>query len=103
MSKEKDRDRYLREHYGITLDEYWRLFALQGEVCAICGAPPRHRALSVDHDHHTQTVRGLLCYRCNRFLVGKWQTGELLRLAADYLDSDPDPIAEIRAQKEAGS
>lgn len=49
----------------------------QGGVCAICGRTEiktnkngKIQPLSVDHDHKTGAVRGLLCHRCND-LVGK--------------------------------
>ena len=63
----------LQKRFGLTLEEYDRLFAEQGGVCAICGNPEsardqwngRVRRLAVDHDHETGRVRGLLCGRCN--------------------------------------
>ncbi len=61
--------RYLKFHYSLTLADYDALLEKQGGVCAICGKPelhPRFRFLSVDHDHKTEKIRGLLCFRCNR-------------------------------------
>lgn len=59
--------------YGITADEYDRLFRLQGGRCAVCGRRPRTKRLAVDHDHATGAVRGLLCANneqgCNRAVV----------------------------------
>ena len=39
-----------------------------------------------DHDHRTGRKRGLLCFTCNRFILGKYATAEKLRSAADYLE-----------------
>lgn len=57
-----------RTAYGITLDEYERLFIEQNGLCAICKAEPIKYKLAVDHDHDTGAVRGLLCPPCNRAL-----------------------------------
>lgn len=54
--------------------------------CEICGNPPKKRALHRDHDHRTGKQRGLLCWTCNRFILGKYATAAKLRSAADYLD-----------------
>lgn len=57
--------------YGITPEEYERLFLAQGGVCAVCfekETAKRNgvvRRLAVDHDHTTGKVRGLLCSWCN--------------------------------------
>lgn len=63
------RDKSYRKNYGITTEQYEEMLLAQGGRCAICGrtqeeAGMRHR-LHVDHDHETDRVRGLLCYRCN--------------------------------------
>jgi hypothetical protein len=70
------RNAALSRLYGIGLPEYEAMLAAQGGVCAICGQPETARArgggprpLSVDHDHETGKVRGLLCLRCNRDLA----------------------------------
>lgn len=68
----------------MTPDEYAARLLAQDGHCAICPATPKTRALHVDHDHKTGRVRGLLCFRCNRFLHS-WMTEEWLRAAADYV------------------
>lgn len=58
------------------------LFIKQNKCCAICKKPEKSfkRRLSVDHNHRTGKIRGLLCYRCNRFIVGKHDLTSALRL-----------------------
>jgi endogenous inhibitor of DNA gyrase (YacG/DUF329 family) len=59
----------LKSLYGITVDDYDHMFALQGGVCAICkDVCGTGRRLCVDHDHNTGRVRGLLCMSCNQKL-----------------------------------
>jgi hypothetical protein len=57
----------LKYGYGITLDDYNKMFEQQKGKCAIC---KRHqndltRTLCVDHNHKTNQVRALLCVTCN--------------------------------------
>jgi hypothetical protein len=75
------------KRYGITPDEYTRLFAEQNGVCAICRRPCKRYGdvLPVDHDHGTGRIRGLLCENCNHGL-GKFKDDpDLLIAAAAYL------------------
>lgn len=63
----KRKNAMLKYQYGITLIEYNEIFKAQEGKCAIC---QRHqnkltRSLSVDHNHKTNKVRGLLCVTCN--------------------------------------
>lgn len=61
----------LWSRYGITEENYNDLMAEQGNVCAICKQECKTgERLSVDHDHDTGRVRGLLCRACN-FRVGQ--------------------------------
>jgi len=72
--------------FGITIEEYDRLLAEQGGVCAICGLPPdEDERLSVDHDHLTGKNRGLLHGGCNRGLGLFKDDPNLLDKAAEYL------------------
>jgi len=60
-------DHHLQRTYGITCDDYWALFADQGEVCGVCRRPPwPGRRLVVDHNHVTGAIDGLCHFGCNR-------------------------------------
>lgn len=50
--------------FGITEDDYNKMFNEQMGLCAICHKPDSIR-LAVDHDHDTGLIRGLLCKKCN--------------------------------------
>lgn len=64
---EKARDSHLRRTYGISARQYDDMLIAQGHRCAICkNKCSTGRRLSVDHDHETGRVRGLLCSKCNR-------------------------------------
>ncbi len=56
--------------YGITLEDYNRMFAEQNGCCAICGKHQTEldRTLAVDHCHKSGKVRKLLCIKCNAVL-----------------------------------
>lgn len=61
----------LLRQYGITIEDYDLLLKKQNGKCAICGTTePGNRSnnFSVDHDHITGKIRGLLCNDCNRGL-----------------------------------
>lgn len=89
--KNRRRRVWLRQGYGITLEEYQRMFAAQGGVCAICAEPEtstyrgKVRELGVDHCHITGKVRGLLCSQCN-VAIGKLRDDPaLIRNALAYV------------------
>ena len=81
-----DRRHRLRSRYGISVDEYDKILASQNGVCAICRRLCRTgRNLAVDHDHHTDQIRGLLCVNCNQMLGAIDDDVDLLERAIDYL------------------
>ena len=80
------RKRNLKRAYGITVEEYDALLELQGGVCAICGNPPDRSRLSVDHNHSTGQIRGLLCNSCNVGIGHFRDSQDLLAKASEYLD-----------------
>ena len=80
----------IKSKYGVTAEDYVRMLEQQGGGCAICGtssfAGKNVRApLTVDHDHKTERVRGLLCPSCNIGLGGFKDIPEMLIRAAAYL------------------
>lgn len=78
--------------YGLTRDDYLRMLDERNRLCDICHKPEtslgnngRIKNLSIDHDHDTGEVRGLLCNNCNRSLGLLGDSIELLQSAIDYL------------------
>ena len=65
---------------------YAQLLLVQEGKCALCQRPePPNKKLDLDHDHKLMHVRGLLCWRCNKFLH-PWMTPEWLHRAAIYVE-----------------
>lgn len=63
---EKIKNNALKFYYGITLEDYNQLLKEQNYVCKICGEIDKNgNDLSVDHNHKTGKIRGLLCMKCN--------------------------------------
>jgi len=62
--------------------------AAQNGVCAICGAEDAggRGAFHADHDHATETPRGVLCHRCNIALGHFRDNPEILQSAIEYLN-----------------
>jgi len=77
--------------YGMTVAEYDEMLVKQGGKCAVCVRPERKQRgdqilrLSVDHDHDTGEVRGLLCSTCNTGLGQFRDDPDLLISAAAYI------------------
>ena len=85
VSVRERRDRHLRRAYGISIEEYERLFTSQRGRCAICGCRPDTRPLEVDHDHKTGRIRGLLCRECNLALGKLGDNVKTLKKAVEYM------------------
>jgi len=71
VAAEKIRRKAHLKNYGLTPGDYDKLFEEQSGKCKICGTTDpgaSYKYLSVDHDHETGEVRGLLCNSCNRAL-----------------------------------
>lgn len=76
--------------YALKAQEYWAIFRYQGELCAICRrARGVVKRLSVDHDHETGFIRGLLCGTCNSMLGDARDDPEFFDRAAAYLRDPP--------------
>ena len=86
------RDYALRHHYGLSLEVYNDMLEQQDYRCAICARRKEDigsgkLSFSVDHNHITGAVRGLLCGPCNTG-IGSLQGDEgieMLQNAISYL------------------
>lgn len=71
-----------------SIDNYYELLNAQKGICAICYKKETRKGvnrLSVDHDHKTGIVRGLLCHNCNTLLGKVDDVKQLLLNAYHYL------------------
>jgi hypothetical protein len=73
--------------YNLSTEEYQKLFIEQEGCCYICH---KHQSqlkttLSVDHNHLTKLVRGLLCRKCNTAIGMLDDKIENLERAIEYL------------------
>lgn len=78
---------YYQRRYGLTPDEADQL-RMRG--CDICGrhgdaAASRWHQLSIDHDHVTGAVRGVLCHGCNVAIGHFREDPDIMRAAIRYL------------------
>jgi Recombination endonuclease VII len=103
----KDRAKHLMRTYGMSVEDLDAMLAAQHGACAICQTAP---AVHVDHDHQTDKVRGLLCFRCNAALGQFGDDPLVLRRAARYVERGgfravPDRPLDVAAesQREAPS
>lgn len=84
---EKYKNYTLKSSYGITLEDYNKMFSEQEGCCKICNTHQTQlkRKLFVDHCHTTGAVRGLLCQPCNTLLGQAKDDVEILNNAISYL------------------
>ena len=82
------RAKNLKQNFGISLEEYKQMLQNQNGVCDICGLVEIAKTkehLSVDHNHKTGKVRGLLCNRCNVGLGAFGDDVDVMASAISYL------------------
>lgn len=85
------RRRALQFSYGITVEDYAKLFKAQKGKCAICGTTDPGQGkkhLCVDHCHKTGAIRGLLCHQCNRALGLLSDSVKVLEKSIKYLKGE---------------
>lgn len=82
---------HLMKTYRLTEIEYSEILRIQDGYCAICRrANGFRKRLSVDHDHATGKIRGLLCSPCNTKVLGHSRDEvEFFERGADYLRHPP--------------
>jgi hypothetical protein len=100
--KKKDRaaDLRLRRVYnGYTLADYNKQLTKQNGGCWICGRKPKRLRLAVDHNHLSKINRGLLCFICNKKVLGIIERFKIVpQKIVDYLRTfDPEnPLVNER-------
>lgn len=81
--------------YGLSLDNWKELLRTQGYRCPVCKRILEKR-INIDHNHvrgwrkmtdenRKKHVRGLLCFFCNKYYVGKAITVEKSENVTAYL------------------
>lgn len=103
-------DKRLRKLFGIDFAIYQKMTVDQKGVCAICEKPETRvshgtlRVLSVDHNHATGAVRGLLCSSCNLAIGYACEDVSILRNAIAYLQKhEPSNVVPFQPAIVAGS
>ncbi len=89
MLRKAIRKSTLKRKFGLTPEDYIKMFEAQDGCCAICNVCQSESAIrmAVDHDHKTGRIRGLVCRDCNLFLGHLEKKCGLLSRALEYLSS----------------
>jgi len=78
-----------KRDFGITIDDYTKMFNNQNGLCAVCNRSQTNcvKKLAVDHDHKTGKIRALLCANCNLTLGLVHDDPEILKKLISYLEN----------------
>jgi hypothetical protein len=85
--------RHRERKFGLSPIAFQQMVEEQGDRCFLCTKPERgHRngvrkALAVDHNRTTGSIRKLLCSKCNTAIGLLNEDTELLAQVIHYLDS----------------
>lgn len=89
LYKKYKRKTHLKNTFNFTILQYNELLNKQEGKCGICKSysPSSSRKMhfSIDHDHTTGQIRGLLCDTCNRGIGLLKDCPKILQNATDYL------------------
>jgi len=85
--------KYLKLHYGITLEQYETMLNKQQGKCCICNSDLLLVRGVVDHDHRCcsgpktcgKCIRGILCSNCNSGIGLLLDDYQIVQRAAEYL------------------
>ena len=65
-NSQKIREIYFKRKYNLSYEDWLVMWESQNEKCAVCGNLFKKPSdACVDHDHRTNKIRGLLCFKCN--------------------------------------
>lgn len=94
---EASRRSALKGKWGITHTELIEWMERQDNRCPICRAPlswEKRKCYAIDHDHETDTIRGLLCNRCNSGLGMLGDSLANVQRAVEYLEGSTAKSAQ---------
>jgi len=100
LIRQKERRNNLKYKFGLTVQQYDKMFQDQGGECKICSIAQSQlkKKLCVDHNHDTGRIRGLLCDSCNRAMGLLKESIPVIEKIIDYLKKD----AELEDKKPLG-
>jgi len=81
----------LKKNFNLEKETFLQMLKDQNYVCKICNKPENRKktsSLSVDHNHSTGKIRGLLCDLCNKGLGHFKDDINLLNNAIIYLNNN---------------
>ncbi len=95
LPERKRKEKY-KQRYGITIQQYEELYTHQNGRCKLChkiettinNKTKKVARLSIDHNHQTKAIRGLLCNNCNRALGLFKDNTQTLENAIKYLKGE---------------
>ena len=76
-----------KQNINITFEEYTKLLNSTNNSCEICNTHEDQLGikLSVDHDHTTGKIRGLLCSKCNTAISFLQDDPVIIKAALNYI------------------
>ena len=91
--KFKIRRQNIKAKYGITMEQFVKMYENQNGLCKICDREMEmfstrdrmHDIANIDHCHKTKEIRALLCNYCNTGLGKFMDDADLLVKASNYL------------------
>lgn len=91
-SRTQARYNQIKHKYGLSREDYLKMYERQSKSCAICGKHEDEisRSLHIDHCHDTGKVRALLCGKCNSGIGYFDDKFDLLLAAAKYIQAHGD-------------
>ncbi len=66
-------DTYYLKKYGFSYTHYQITWKNQKYSCALCGRKKRkeQKRFAQDHNHKSKINRGIVCYYCNKYRIGR--------------------------------
>ena len=92
LNADKIWEDHIERYYGVTKELYESILKFQGNGCAICKVSTpvcKRKYFSVDHNHLTGAVRGLLCSHCNHGLGNFKDNIKIMKNSIIYLINAP--------------